>query len=287
MRRLIAFFVFAVFAFAAAPLFAGTPSKSQQKQEVPTVRVAPAPKASSEKKAVIPSPHNQLVQALSRALNKNSVQKIFSDPRLQLDKSVVAKGSTEPPAPSTLLTPESIERGQNFCQENEYLLWDEEKRWGVEREAIVAILRVESNFGKNLGSRSVLNTLYSIYILDSRRREFAFGELVAFIELAERYKWDPFAIKGSIAGAMGFPQFIPSSYKIFAVDGNGDGIVDLFAEADAIYSAAYYLKTHGWGKLPGDKRKAVFAYNHSSTYVNEVLDYAALLKEASCGTWSK
>ena len=278
MRRFIAFFVFAAFVFAAVPLFASPPSKKPQNSEPSVLRVTPLPKTPAVKKPVAPSAHTKLVRTLSKILDKDSVQKIFSNPRLRLDRSVVAKGSGEF-VPSTLLTPESIERGKGFIRRNEWLIGEAERRWKVDREVIAAIMRVETNFGKNLGSRSVLNTLYSIYILNPKKRDFAFKELVAFLDLAERYSWDHFDVKGSISGAIGIPQFIPTSYNLFAVDANNDGRADLFDEADAINSVAYYLAIHGWGERFDQKRKAVFAYNHSWGYVDDVLSYAWALKK--------
>ena len=89
-------------------------------------------------------------------------------------------------------------------------------------------------------------------------------------------------MKGSWAGAFGICQFIPSSYVRFAVDGNGDGVIDLFDFRDAVASIANYLKAHGWenGRLEA-KRQAIYAYNHCDSYVDAVLAYAKATKERS------
>jgi membrane-bound lytic murein transglycosylase B len=91
---------------------------------------------------------------------------------------------------------------------------------------------------------------------------------------------DPVNINGSYAGAMGICQFMPSNILTLAVDGDGNGSVDLFTHADAIASVANYLKKHGWkpGLNREQKFKAVYHYNHSKYYVNTVLDIAQLLK---------
>lgn len=274
MRRFAAFFVFTGLIFAATAGAAASPANQQNVE--PKSRHA-LPYAPNHKKRIVPYAERQLIAALSQVFNRDTIQKIFSDPRLQLDKSVVARAAAEY-APSTLLTPESIARGEDFITRNEMLLAEAEQKWQVEREVIAAIIRTETNFGKHLGSRSVLNTLYSIYILNPKKREFAFKELVAFLELAKRYSWEPFEIKGSVVGAIGLPQFLPTSYNLFAVDARGDGQADLFDEADAIASVANYLALHGWGERFAQKRKAVFAYNHSSAYVDDIFSYARALK---------
>lgn len=297
MRRSIAFFVLAAIAIAAAPLYAGPPkvfgesrhavlksggppSKKPQNSESPVLNIVPIPKSSTAKKQAASSTHIQLIRILSKTFDKDTVQKIFSDFRLQLDRSVIMKSGGQY-APSALLTAESIERGKEFVKRNEWLLGEAEYKWKVDREVVAAVMRVETNFGKNLGSRSVFNTLYSIYMLNPRKRNFAFKELVAFLDLAGRYRWDPFEIKGSISGAIGLPQFIPTSYSNFAVDANSDGRADLFSEADAIYSVAFYLAIHGWGERFDQKRKAIYSYNHSWGYVDDVLSYAWSLKKST------
>jgi len=92
--------------------------------------------------------------------------------------------------------------------------------------------------------------------------------------------FDPVKINGSFAGAMGIAQFMPSNIEPLARDGNNDGKIDLFDDADAIASIAYYLKKHGW--RPGIDRqqaeKVIYHYNHSKRYVEAVLKISDLLK---------
>jgi membrane-bound lytic murein transglycosylase B len=91
---------------------------------------------------------------------------------------------------------------------------------------------------------------------------------------------DPVSIKGSYAGAMGIAQFMPSNILAYGEDGNGDSRIDLFEDADAIFSIASYLKNYGW--KPGiDREKAykvVYHYNHSKYYVNTILEIRELLE---------
>jgi len=94
--------------------------------------------------------------------------------------------------------------------------------------------------------------------------------------------FDPLSIKGSWAGAFGLCQFVPSSYLHYAVDGNGDGRVDLFNVVDALASVANYLKRSGWEKENQEKKKkAIYAYNHCDNYVKAVLAYATAVGKAA------
>jgi len=79
-------------------------------------------------------------------------------------------------------------------------------------------------------------------------------------------------------GAFGFPQFLPSSYLVYAIDGDEDGTIDLFNSADAIYSTALYLHEVGWGKSRKSQFQALYAYNHEKEYVRTVLAYADRLR---------
>jgi membrane-bound lytic murein transglycosylase B len=100
-----------------------------------------------------------------------------------------------------------------------------------------------------------------------------YPEVLATFRLAERLGIDPLGIRGSPSGAFGLPQFLPTSYLRFAVDGNGDGLVSLYDPADAIASAANYLVSHGWrpALTRQQQRQVIWAYNHSAAYIDAVL----------------
>src|SRR4029078_5472369 len=118
---------------------------------------------------------------------------------------------------------------------------------------IVGVLGVETAFGGNTGSFRVLDALTTIAFDGARRREYFRDELEDLLLLARESKLDPLAIKGSYAGAMGLPQFMPSSYRRYAVDFDGNGAIDLLGSpADAIGSVASYMKSFGWvsGETP-------------------------------------
>lgn len=145
------------------------------------------------------------------------------------------------------MTPLRIEEGVKFWQKNETLLNQAYEKYGVEPEYIVAILGVETLYGKGKGRYKVLDSLATLGFDYPPRSKFFLSELEQFLLLAREENWNPTEIKGSYAGAMGVPQFIPSSYRRYAIDFTGNGKRDLLnGDADAIGSIANYFKMHGW-----------------------------------------
>lgn len=235
---------------------------------------------------------NQLVAELYKYFPQNDIDAIFSDPRLSIDESIFDPGPSQcvlsdgtsrkflgylDPDCGILLA-RSVRRGKEFLETNRELLAAIHKKYGVEPEIIAAILRLESNFGNFLGRHSVLNALYTRYIMYPRRREFVLREIKYFIRIARRNSWDIFEVKGSAWGAFGMAQFIPSSYWHYAVDGDANGKTDLFNLVDSAHSVANYLAVHGWSDNEEDKRAAIWAYNRSDAYVRAILAYARALK---------
>jgi membrane-bound lytic murein transglycosylase B len=145
------------------------------------------------------------------------------------------------------LTPARINAGVQYWEAHEADLVRAEAEFGVPAEVILGILGVETAFGRNTGSFRVIDALATIAFDGPRRQEYFRGELKELLLLARDIGIDPLAVKGSYAGAMGLPQFMPSSYRRLAVDFDGDGRIDLAdSPADAIGSVASYLKAHGW-----------------------------------------
>ena len=140
-----------------------------------------------------------------------------------------------------------IINGKKFIKENSSLLDQVEKEFGVPREIITSILGVETRYGKIKGSYRVLDSLATLGFDFPRRSKFFKSELVQFFILTRENNLDINSIKGSYAGAMGYGQFISSSYRAYAIDYDGDGYADLFNSVpDAVASIANYLKKHGW-----------------------------------------
>lgn len=180
----------------------------------------------------------------------------------------------------------------------------------VEPEIITAILYVETDLGRNLGQELVLNRLSRIANIGTEEniawnykrlkqqdssvtfeqvKERAsyltttfYPEVKTLIELHENGDLDVTSLKGSIAGAFGISQFLPRSFKNFALDGNKNGTTSLFEVEDAIWSVANYFKAHGWshGITYSEKRKVIWAYNKSEAYIDTILKVATILRHS-------
>ncbi len=162
----------------------------------------------------------------------------------------------------TIVTEKRVKEGVQFWKAHQDLLKKAEKQFGVPAEIIVALLGIETSYGQITGKYPVLQALATLAFDYPRRAAFFKSELEHFLLLANEGALDPIATRGSFAGAMGIPQFMPSSYKRYAVDFSGTGKRDLLHDiADVIGSVANYLKANGWKKnektiaKPKTKRK--------------------------------
>jgi membrane-bound lytic murein transglycosylase B len=145
------------------------------------------------------------------------------------------------------LTDKRIADGRAFLAQNRAELLRIQQDTGVPPEYVTAIIGVETFYGTNTGTYRVLDALYTLGFFYPKREEFFRGELAHLFPLARDEKLDLATLKGSYAGAMGWGQFIPSSYRNFAADGDGDGRRDLVnSRADAMASVANYFNKHGW-----------------------------------------
>ena len=140
-----------------------------------------------------------------------------------------------------------IDGGIEFIERNLDTLKRIEAETGVSAEYIVAIIGVETRYGRIMGNYRVIDALSTLGFSYPRRSSFFKKELTEFVLMIEETGLDPLSLKGSYAGAMGLGQFIPSSYRAYSKDDTGDGIADLWdSEQDAIASVANYFKRHGW-----------------------------------------
>ena len=140
-----------------------------------------------------------------------------------------------------------IEAGIGFWRANASALEQAAGRFGVPSEIIVAIIGVETYFGRITGNFRTIDVLATLSFDYVRRADYYRQELIELLLLAREQKVDPLAYKGSFAGAIGLPQFMPGSIRRYAVDFDGDGRIDLLASAtDAIGSVANFLVEHGW-----------------------------------------
>jgi membrane-bound lytic murein transglycosylase B len=199
-----------------------------------------------------------------------------------------------------------IARAHAYILENRAVLEEVHTLYGVPKEIIVSILLIETHLGQNTGNRRVFNRLASMALCTdletvrlhmngslltpenwefARRRcrekgDWAYNELRALLHLADLDALDPLEIRGSIYGAIGLCQFMPSNVFSYGVDADQDGRINLFAKTDALHSIANYLRGHGWrpGMDRDGKHQVIFGYNHSTVYANTVLAVAEKLK---------
>ena len=156
------------------------------------------------------------------------------------------------------MTQERVDRGVNFWNAHAETLGKVEKDYGVPSNVIVAIIGVETYYGRQTGGFRVLDALSTLSFDYPPRSKFFTKQLKEFLILTREQKLDASELTGSYAGAMGIPQFMPSSYRAYAVDYTGDGQSNIWQqEEDAIASVANYLKENGWraGKPIASKAK--------------------------------
>ncbi|KFC06379.1 membrane-bound lytic murein transglycosylase B [Trabulsiella guamensis ATCC 49490] len=144
------------------------------------------------------------------------------------------------------ITPDNVQNGVAFWNQYQDALNRAWQVYGVPPEIIVGIIGVETRWGRIMGKTRILDALATLSFNYPRRAEYFSGELETFLLMARDEQDDPLDLKGSFAGAMGYGQFMPSSYKQYAVDFNGDGHINLWDPEDAIGSVANYFKQHGW-----------------------------------------
>jgi membrane-bound lytic murein transglycosylase B len=148
---------------------------------------------------------------------------------------------------ATFVNERLVKNGTAFWQANRRSLERARGKYGVPEEIIVAIIGVETFYGRNTGRWRVIDALATLAFDYPPRSGYFRGELENFLLFARDLNFDVFDVKGSYAGAIGIPQFMPTSYLRYAVDFDGDGVADLRGNAaDAIGSVGNFLKQHGW-----------------------------------------
>ncbi len=237
--------------------------------------------------------------------NGTSIRRIFADPEVQFDPRVMPRKLSHRESRldyRKFLRPKRIARARSFLDKNRKLLAQIEDTYGVPREIEVAILLVETDLGRYLGSGLAFNILASMAVatdLDhvrpwlspevissmgtkdlreklKKNSQWSYRELKALLTYSAQNHIDPLTIKGSIFGAIGLCQFMPSSALRFGVDQDHNGKVDLFSTEDALASMAKYIKSYGWrANLSRKEQEAVILkYNYSRPYAETVLDVA-------------
>lgn len=243
-------------------------------------------------------------------LDEALVLRLLEGENALVDTAIIAKNLKQVEYKATydrFIELESVHKGQRFLEENLSWMRAHEKKYGVEAELITAIFLIESDLGRYPGRYNLLKVFISLasssqeehlqkvykkllpkypdldYQWLQRRAQkkstWGYRQLVALLHLSDRI--DIENVKGSWAGAFGICQFIPSSCLSYAVDGNGDGLIDLYDFNDAAASVANYFKVHGWqsGLDRQAREKVVWSYNHSLLYCQTVVELAYRLRQ--------
>jgi len=245
---------------------------------------------------------------VAEGLDPKKISSLLLDSRVSVRPEIVLKnlffskpkGSGRNPEVMEI-DPRQIEQGRKFMKENEAVLSAVQERFGASPRIITSILIVESRLGTYPMPYNVFNAYANLaFVLDpvywkeiqnrygdaypeirseataaraKKKAKWAVRELYYLSQIADHLETDPLSLSGSFAGAMGPAQFIPSSFWIFGLDGNGDGMADPSNMSDAAFSMGHYLRKFGWREnAPVEqKRRAIWHYNRSRVYVNTVM----------------
>ncbi len=253
---------------------------------------------------------------LARGADTGFVYSIISDKSTRFDEKFVkinVTGYLKKADYSKMYSDLSVSKSVGFLRDNYDVLSLCELKYGVPKEVIASILWIETRLGNFLGSSHIPTVFLSTAMADNaefvelnkkelyklekdslriikldkeierraaKKAAWAITELMYLEKLNEISPIPINDLRGSWAGAFGMSQFLPSSYVKWAVDGNGDGVINLFETEDAIFSVGNYLKANGWGSSDSAKRAAVFHYNNSKDYVRAVLLLADKIRDS-------
>ncbi|MBI3933945.1 MAG: lytic murein transglycosylase [Acidobacteria bacterium] len=225
-------------------------------------------------------------QLLQNGFAASEAEALFQDRRLEVlpPQQVAPRQIDWDQVIRTLVASGSVLQGSQFLALFQDTFRQAESRFGVEPALLTAVLRLESNLGKNTGNYVAFNVFYTLLSQqeEEKRWRWAGDNLAALATFCKNTGNDCFQIRGSYAGALGAAQFLPYSVLQFGADGDGDGIVDPFRMEDAIMSAANYLVVHGWHQ---DQTQALAKYYGSGQgYPRAVFAYAEALKAAAASS---
>ena len=246
---------------------------------------------------------------LSKKADSAFIYHLLSDPRTKFEERYVrinVTGFLRKTDYSRAYDRASVNKAARQMNENYSIFDSAEKKFSVPKELIATILWIETKFGSYTGNNQLATVFLSTAMADQpqfvklnkeelrkgfngdtselpalekkletrshKKAQWAINELLSLNKMYSKYSIPVTELRGSWAGAFGYPQFLPSSYLKHAVDGNGDGTIDLFALDDAVYSIASYMKAYGWNNSdPESQRKAIYSYNNSNDYVDAVI----------------
>jgi membrane-bound lytic murein transglycosylase B len=253
-------------ALALAACAVPPPKPMPQPSAPPPPTPTPAPPATPAPIRDISAARAEFVRSTSQrfAIPAAEIEAVLA--RAQLRDSIIAAMSRPAEAKPwrdyrpIFIQPKRIDGGRAFLAANRDALQRAEDRYGVPKEIVAAILGVETSYGGNKGSYLVIDALYTLAFAyprtgdparaarEDQREAFFRDELAQLFALGKEEGFDIATLKGSYAGAMGWGQFMPSSYRDYAVDGDGDGKRDLFNDLDDVFAsvANYFAKKGGW-----------------------------------------
>ena len=288
--------------------------QAKPKSKAKSHRTSPA-KSSNP---ILGNPHSKyrgwdyLAARLKKAgVPESEITAIYSDPRMPHFTLVPFK--VKPKEPSTMYTSFNkdmfAQLGASFIEEYDHEFDKMEHTYNVPREVVTAILVIETQLGRYTGKEMIVHRLSRLAavldpnnVQETYRRlkatdstvtlddvkargryleETFLPEIPAILEISKRNQVHIFHILGSSAGAFGIPQFLPSAFIKYGVDGDGDGHVSLFNKTDALWSAGNYLAAFGYkSELPyAQRRKVIWEYNRSDAYIDTVLRLADRIRE--------
>ena len=185
------------------------------------------------------------------------------------------------------ITQQRINEGVTFWKNNQTALDKAEKIYGVPAQIIVAIIGVETFYGRNMGSWPVLDALTTLSFDYPPRSEFFTKQLKEYLLMTREEQLDPLSLKGSYAGAMGMAQFMPGSFRAYAVDFDNDGHIDIWKNpTDAIGSVANYFKEHGWKTGQPVVIQATVTGNRADTVLSTGLELDQTIAKLKKANWS-
>lgn len=240
----------------------------------------------------------------------------YSSSMMARKMRVLLKRRFEPPAKKVAREKEFDERyvgpimlagGYSYLREHYELLQRIDKSYGVAPSVLVALLLVETKLGFTLGDEPAFNNLANMAASSDplkffdelgfekleekdmawlkkrtkKKADWAYKELSALLTFSSQNSIVPTEIPGSPYGAFGICQFMPSTAIHYAVDGDGDGRIDLFGREDALFSMASFLKRHGWKNSLGKEKKlkVIYRYNHSMVYARTIYEVSRQLEK--------
>lgn len=247
---------------------------------------------------------------LSQGIERTAVQKAFSpQPEPMLETVAAAMRIREGELNyDQYLQPWALKRGRRFLRDHPEMLQRMEKKYQVDRYTVTAVLLVETRIGGYTGKTPVLDILATLALMDLPSYQDTIWAMLPEEDRAERdrsrfntrleqrarrsrkdltalLRWyadrpqELHSLKGSIMGAVGWPQFLPDNVLHYGVDGDQDGRIDLFDPADAAWSVARYLQAAGWkADSEESQRKAILRYNRSRYYMQTILDLAEKMR---------